>query len=467
MKPENIYLVDTGGRKALAKVLDFGISKIKHSKSIQTQDHSLLGTAYYMSPEQAKGSVHEIDQTTDIFALGTICYHALTGSLPFDGPNLPGVLYAVCHERQKSVDDRVAGLPHGIDAVLSRALAKNKQERYQRVMQFVDDLVQVLLDTGPRSEAEKPRPRLRTGGRDGAATPSPPVEIDVFGATAATGPQLQISTDPGADALGRTGAAGDLDVWATTSGGRKNTTMSRATGETCAAGDAPLDAVHGARANRRRTLMAGLGVCVLIAAVVLVYVQLRPPRPVTETLAGTAVMENSTSDDPATPVASRTISPDTSSHRSSPDAEISARVMIKLELHPISARVLLDGSPRTDNPLVLNADGTKHLLEVHADGYISARGDLLANQNRTVRVRLKLKRTSPAGKRVPRVTAPPKPPGRATLPIPPVQKTKPTAAPPPTKKTAPPPAKKTAPPPTKKTAPPPAKKPLGESTMDF
>ena len=144
IKPANIFLVNSALGEPRVKVLDFGISKISHSKSIVTAEQSLLGTVYYMSPEQAEGCIPDIDHSTDIFALGTICYQALCGILPFDAPTMPGVIYQICHRRPEPLVGIIPGLPTSVDRVLSRALAKRKEDRYQRVEGFARDLIWAL-----------------------------------------------------------------------------------------------------------------------------------------------------------------------------------------------------------------------------------------------------------------------------------------------------------------------------------
>jgi serine/threonine-protein kinase len=129
----------------LVKVLDFGISKIRHSTSVVTRDHAFLGTTYYMAPEQAEGLVQEIEHTTDIFTLGTICYEALTGVLPFSAPSIPSTLYQICHHQPRPASTLNRALPAGVDEVLSRAMAKERGERYQRVGDFVQDLRRCLV----------------------------------------------------------------------------------------------------------------------------------------------------------------------------------------------------------------------------------------------------------------------------------------------------------------------------------
>ena len=144
MKPANIFLVDSPDGESRVKVLDFGISKITHSQSIVTAEQSLLGTVYYMSPEQAEGCIPDIDHLTDIFALGTICYQALSGLLPFIAPTMPGVIYQICHKQQTPITELMPELPPAVNRVLDRAMAKQKEDRYQRVEEFAEDLDRAL-----------------------------------------------------------------------------------------------------------------------------------------------------------------------------------------------------------------------------------------------------------------------------------------------------------------------------------
>jgi serine/threonine-protein kinase len=145
IKPANIYLLKLQGGALHAKVLDFGLSKIRHTKSIVTQSQSVFGTPYYMSPEQAIGTVDEIDHRTDVFALGCIAYQALTGELPFDAPTIPGTLYKVCHIEPSPIRMIMPEIPAGVEQVLGRAMAKDKSARYERVDCFAQDLHEALV----------------------------------------------------------------------------------------------------------------------------------------------------------------------------------------------------------------------------------------------------------------------------------------------------------------------------------
>ena len=173
IKPENIFLARTADGATAVKVLDFGISKIRHSKSIVTKNLSILGTPQYMSPEQGEGDVEAIDHTTDIFALGIICYKALSGELPFDGPSLMAVVRAVCDKPHRPPSEVSPSLGNEVDRVLGKALSKTKQERYQRVGEFVEELARALeeLTLAPATLPGPSSPVTPAPG--GTMTPAP------------------------------------------------------------------------------------------------------------------------------------------------------------------------------------------------------------------------------------------------------------------------------------------------------
>ena len=100
LKPDNVFLCPTelGGEvRDVVKVLDFGISKIRGSKTVLTQDAALLGTPQYMAPEQATGRNDEIDARTDVFAFGAMTFEMLAGKPPFTGDTLAAVIHAIVY----------------------------------------------------------------------------------------------------------------------------------------------------------------------------------------------------------------------------------------------------------------------------------------------------------------------------------------------------------------------------------
>jgi serine/threonine-protein kinase len=96
LKPDNIFVTRVGDRDDFVKLLDFGISKVleKESASDLTSTGMVLGTAFYLAPEQARGS-KKIDHRVDIYAMGVILYEALTGSRPFEGETYNEVVFKI------------------------------------------------------------------------------------------------------------------------------------------------------------------------------------------------------------------------------------------------------------------------------------------------------------------------------------------------------------------------------------
>ncbi len=143
LKPQNIFLCQHGRRNDYVKLLDFGISKMKQSGSIVTRTNAVMGTPYYMSPEQAEGKNKEIDTRTDIFALGAIIYEMLVGKLAFYAPSVPTAMFKVCYEEPEPIVDLVPNLPDGLSEVLAKALAKDKNDRYASARALGDDMERI------------------------------------------------------------------------------------------------------------------------------------------------------------------------------------------------------------------------------------------------------------------------------------------------------------------------------------
>jgi len=144
LKPENLFLVwDDDEQADFVKVLDFGIAKFTDRRSTTassaTRTGSVLGTPFYMSPEQARG-LRSVDHRTDIWSLGVIAYRCLVGQLPFDGEAIGDLLVRLCTEPIPVPSQLMPDVPPGFDAVIERALARDLSQRYQTVQEFADDL---------------------------------------------------------------------------------------------------------------------------------------------------------------------------------------------------------------------------------------------------------------------------------------------------------------------------------------
>ena len=150
LKPGNIYLCDDQVHEDYVKVVDFGISKVLGSASVQTQDAALLGTPMYMSPEQADGDVKAIGPATDVFAAGSILYRMLCGQDAFAGEQPSIVLFQVVFKEPPAPRSVNPELPEALEEVLLRALAKDRNQRPGSML----ELSRALLAAVPGSAGE-------------------------------------------------------------------------------------------------------------------------------------------------------------------------------------------------------------------------------------------------------------------------------------------------------------------------
>jgi eukaryotic-like serine/threonine-protein kinase len=140
LKPDNIFLVREG-EDEIAKVLDFGIAKKLEAISqagFVTRTGAMMGTPYYMSPEQASGK-RSVDQRTDIWALGVIAVECLVGKRPFDAETIGGVIVAICMEPMP-VPSQLGAVPAGFDAWFAHVCARDPAARCQKAGDAVAEL---------------------------------------------------------------------------------------------------------------------------------------------------------------------------------------------------------------------------------------------------------------------------------------------------------------------------------------
>jgi TolB-like protein len=162
IKPENVILRSDG----IVKVVDFGLAKLTGQEppdplggeaptraDLKTASGLVMGTATYMSPEQARGQ--QVDARTDIFSLAVVLYELLAGCLPYDGTNIYEVVAAVLSDREAPPLSRhSSGIPAELERIVAKALRKNREERYQTAK----DLLLDLQSLRQRLELEKTHP---------------------------------------------------------------------------------------------------------------------------------------------------------------------------------------------------------------------------------------------------------------------------------------------------------------------
>ena len=160
--------------KGQAKVMDFGLAKLRGGSSL-TKSQTTIGTVAYMSPEQARG--HDLDPRTDIWSLGVVLYEMLAGKLPFRGDHDQTVIYAILHHEPEPLKKARPDVPPGLEQIVGQALAKKPAERYQTMEELGTDLEAVAEGLKPLKARPRPAARKILGIRAAYAYTAVPVVL--------------------------------------------------------------------------------------------------------------------------------------------------------------------------------------------------------------------------------------------------------------------------------------------------
>ncbi len=212
LKPENVMITPDGQ----VKILDFGLAKRlapadsapppsreQGTGDLATTEGQIMGTAGYMSPEQALGE--PVDTRTDLFSLGVLLYELLTQTRPFQGESRMAVLVATHRDSPAPPSARNPAVPPGADAVVLRCLAKSREDRFQtaaEVIEAIDEVLRAAREASSGARSSPPKKRAL-----GLGTPALVVAVLAVGAAVAAAMGLRGSPEiPGSAASGLPGS---------------------------------------------------------------------------------------------------------------------------------------------------------------------------------------------------------------------------------------------------------------------
>jgi serine/threonine-protein kinase len=199
LKPDNIFLCD-GPDGDHVRLLDFGSVKLQVETGPKlTAFGTTLGSPFYMSPEQAKG-LPDVDARTDVFAMGAILYEALSGKIAFEAPTVSEILMKIVRHKPAPVTGVRPSLPPAIDAVIERALAKDKTQRFDTPNEIVEAALRAFGVRGSAAEwAARPQAELDeaiASAVGAAATEPPPPRASVPSVPRISAAQRNPAPDP-------------------------------------------------------------------------------------------------------------------------------------------------------------------------------------------------------------------------------------------------------------------------------
>ena len=393
LKPDNIFLVDSGQQMPGIKLLDFGISKIiDDGKDTQmTRSGVIMGSPLYIPPEQAQG-MRNVDHRADIYAAGVILYEALTGRRPFSGENLMGVLLAILsHDPDPPSLIRPEVTPE-LEQVVACAMLRDRDRRYQSavamltaLLPFVDEhgrghlaLGKVLGDLSlpaiarPSSVGEvvdTPATMYQSESR-----PNLPATMYDSSPGAEQPPATMFESSPGAVNVTPPGIATDM-AWQSTISSTDSMVLQPKRRTGLLAGIVVVLAI---------LLLGGVGALALVLMTEQEEAQVAaPPATPDEENVDAVAASPVTAGPPSTPVAPVPGVTVEAASIESPGAEASSMVVVTVEGVPRDAVILLDGAPVEGHRIERSRSSDTHEVRVELEGHETWRRDVTFERNST------------------------------------------------------------------------------------
>ncbi len=412
LKPQNIFLCKRRQGGDRVKIVDFGISKIQGSVSVLTAAFSLVGTPYYMSPEQTGAGDGQVTARSDIYALGVIAYQMLSAEMPIVGDSLAKIVMSINTMRPRPLRELVPQLSPAVEAVIDVALAKEPLNRFASAGDFHEALRRAV-EIGDLMGITVQDSVAATVSATGLPTPEGQAPVAELGQTtsyAQRGEASNTAQTPGIQGLGALGAAAAVAVQSGPSddGGREARTIRErpaGAGVMAAQGPAAADVA----AHRSSTTLSGAageapqavalpqqsssrGPVLALAIVVLLALGAggawyalsgRGGTPSKDPKGGGAPAADAMGMDPEPPRARPMTAPATRV-----PVPGKARVVIRLKGLPPGATCQLDGKAVEGNPLVLPRLQKAAPLTCRAAGYKDGTVQLLADRDQSITLEL-------------------------------------------------------------------------------
>jgi eukaryotic-like serine/threonine-protein kinase len=197
LKPANLFLTARADGSPCIKVLDFGISKVTNPSGSgadmgMTRTQAIMGSPLYMSPEQL-ASAKDVDQRTDVWAVGCVLYELVTGRVPFEAETMPQLCTLILHTEPPSPRSVRPDVPEGLDQAILRCLRKDRSQRYANVAALAADLAHFSPDAGPRSAERISRVLSSSGVSSPLLSSSNPATLSSGASTGAAWGNTQTS----------------------------------------------------------------------------------------------------------------------------------------------------------------------------------------------------------------------------------------------------------------------------------
>lgn len=334
LKPENIYLIEKSGQRDYVKLLDFGISKFKSLEGEDakglTQTGTVLGTPYYMSPEQARGD-QNIGPKSDIYAMGVILFQMMTGRLPFDAPNYNALLIKILTEEPVDPLSLNPELPLDIAETIKTAMARSPDDRFEDCTDFRRRLLGYVPGASSSFHSQMTS-ASKSAMRAALSSTATPLDMTKSGAVGAVSSKRRLPAIIAAASVSAAAAA---------------------------------VALYFVLANPSEDKVA--------APASLPDVSITATRPE----AATQTKEESLKKSPA-PAAVSPAASDLTEKAASPEEKPASEVSIKLSAHPKSARISIDGVLTDGNSYEskVSKDDALHKVEITAEGFEPISADI-------------------------------------------------------------------------------------------